>query len=190
MLFTQQFQIPENGRYRIGTIGGEPYETDRDGKQYQIGYMVPPRLGVVRVDGVERNDPNVLACRVSVEGYAGRPIDNARAPARVVVEMPCSVSIVGPPGTSIIVEAWQVLAVRERGAARSYFAEGAPLAGSEVPPWAQAFDFSGEGGTATFRDPGGAVVGVVSAPLVGFTVPDGAASVDITTGETISFRQN
>lgn len=187
MLFTQQFQLPDNGRIRVGTIGGEPY-LDRDGHQYQIGYMVPPRLGIVHIDAVERDDPRALQCVASVEGYASRPIDDCRVPGRIVVELPCSVSVVGPPGTSLIVIAWEVTGFSERGGGRSSYAAN-PILGAPVPLWAHSFDYSGEGGLLTFRDPFGSVVGAFSAPLVAFSVPDRAATFDLTAGETLVFRQ-
>ena len=192
MLYTQQFIIPENGILRIGTIGGEPYVV-KDGNQYQVGYMVPPHLGLLHVEAVNVADERVLDCRVTVEGYSNRQIRNARVPGRVVVELPCSVTVTGPAGVDIIIEAWQVYGFSDRGAADSLVRDGADITGSPVPRWAQSFDFSPAAGPSTlsFRDRLGGLLGTLASPISNFSVPDGAATVDLSgaDGSFIVFRQ-
>lgn len=190
MLFTQQIRIPDAGTVRIGTIGGEP-QVERDGRTYQVGYMLPPRLGLLHVEPVGDSEL-VLDVRATVEAYSNRPITDVRVPGRIAVELPCSVILTGPAGVELIVEAWEVYGFSDRGGARSYVRAGADLNGAAVPRWAMSFDFSpGAASTATFRDRSGAVVGVLSSPVSNFSVPDGAATVDLAgaDGTFIVFRQ-
>jgi hypothetical protein len=65
--------------------------------------------------------------------------------------------------------------------------------GIPVPNWATVIDFAGS--TAIFRDAGGGVVGAVTtpAPVVNFSIPNNAVTVDITgavpENTTLIFRQ-
>ncbi len=202
MLYTQALKIPDSGTIRIGEIGGEPYEkvmvpTQPDGKpalmNMQVGYMLCPRVGFVKIDTVDDDDNNIFLCRASVRAYDNRPIDNFKVPGQVYTELPCSVVITGPPGTRLIVEAWHVISVgNERGAARSHVGDNA---GIPVPTWARTVDFSGSDstGSATFRNAAAVIVGVITGQhIVNFTIPDGAVTVDISSTSslaTIVFRQ-
>ena len=190
MLYTQQFTMPVSGHLRIGTIGGEPYEypTNERGvsHQMQVGYMLPPRMGLLRVLPAG-NGPEIFACTASVSGYSNRPISDVKVPADVYVELPASVVVKGPPGTEIIVEAWVLeCAGPSRGCSRS----GLVGLGIPVPNWAASVDIA-LSGVATFRNVAAAIVGVVTGTVVGFSIPDRAISVDLAgpANTSIIFRQ-
>jgi hypothetical protein len=195
MLYTQQFLIPASGTHRIGTIGGEPYEwleeKNRDGsiipglQQKQVGYMIPPKVGLLKVLSVEDNS-NIKLCKVSVTGYSGRPIPSSACPADIYVEFPCSVIVTGPPKTAIIIEAWHIDSVgNSRGASLSALA-GLAI---PVPLWAKSFDLSTPG-VATFKDATATIVGVVTGTVTNFSLPTNAVSVDIVGANVpIIFRQ-
>lgn len=185
--------MPENGTHRLGTIGGSP-----DGlfklpevealQRMQIGYQVKPRLGLIKILGLSPDDVRIFECEVDVGGYNSRTINSCKAPGSIFVELPCSVVVRGPVGVTVMVEAWEVDAVgTERGAVQTILAESTA---TQVPIWAGSFDL-GSSGIATFRDASSAVVGVVSGPLVGFTVPSRAASVDVAGDDNtpLIFRQ-
>ena len=195
MLYTQQFLIPESGTHRIGTIGGEPYEwleeKNGDGspipglQQKQVGYMIPPKVGLLKVLSVA-NTNDIKLCTVEVSGYSGRPIPTSSCPADIYVEFPCSVVVKGPPGTDIIVEAWHVDSVgNTRGAMHSELA----AVGIAVPLWAKSFDLSTPG-VATFKDATAAIVGVITGTVTNFSLPSNAVTVDVVGANVpIIFRQ-
>lgn len=188
MLFTQQFAIPESGSLRVGTIGGSPYADTPEGEM-QVGYMTPPRKGLVRVTTLA-GEEEITNCIFDVSGYNDNPINGAKAPGRVIVELPCSVVVSGPPDTIVLVEAWECDAFPDRGAALSLVS---PIAdpGAPIPLWASSFDLS-EPGIATFRNTAGAIVGVVTGSVVNFSVPSGASTVSLastTANTSLVFRQ-
>ena len=79
----------------------------------------------------------------------------------------------------------------ERGASKSFLQ---PQALTPVPVWATTFDFSGimNTGMIEFFNSTGASVGIISAEVVSnFSVPDGAATFTLTTGDGgfVVFRQ-
>lgn len=191
MLYTQQLKIPESGTIRIGTLGGEPYALvpDQPGgelKQKQIGYMLKPRVGLLKIDPVDAND-DIFLCTASIGGYSNRPINDIKVPGQAFVEFPCSIIINGPAGTNIIVEAWAVDSVgSDRGASKSYLLG----AGHRVPTWARSFDLPSSG-VATFNNNIPAVVGVINGPVVNFSIPNQAVTVDVAgdPNTPIIFRQ-
>lgn len=186
MLFSQQFQLPDSGSHRIGTIGGEPY-IELKGKQYQVGYMTPPRIGLMQIAPVAKNDPRIFDCKAEISGYGDRSLLDLDVPASVYVELPCSVVVTGPPGVSIILIAWEIHNVgADRGAAHSVLAG----AGQAVPTWAKSVDIAAPG-VATFKNTAGTIVGVVSGNVTNHSLPTGAAVVDFAGpgNAYLSFRQ-
>lgn len=187
MLFTRQFAIGENGETRLGTIGGSPFVQDSDGKDTnkQVGFTTKCRYGIIRVDSAFPNQPAIFDCRIEVQGYYNKIISNAKAPGRIIVELPASVTVFGPPGTTILVEAWEFLATADRGACQSVLS----ASGISVPDWASSFDLSAPS-VATFRDNANNIVGIVTGTVVNFSIPSLAATVDVTGDNTcIVFRQ-
>lgn len=190
-LFTQQFLIPDNGILRLGTIGGSaftsrsPQGTITDGLEFQLGHMVPARQGILRIDSLISDDPRIFDCSLEIEGYYNKPITSCKIPGRVIIELPCSAIVRGPAGVNIIAQAWELDSFPDRGACQSALSGN----GINVPLWASSFDLS-SGATATFRNPAGAIVGVVAGGIVNFSLPTGAATVDVI-GENllIVFRQ-
>ncbi len=159
-----------------------------------LGYLQPPRDGVLWIDTID-DDPAIAECVANVSGYDTRPIDGIRVPTRVVIELPCSIALEGPPGTNLIVIAWEVKSTgSERGAGRTYRREGADATGLTVPLWARSYDWIPEDPAAvgTFRDGAGTAVGVLPGAhaLQGYSIPDRAVSIDLTAGnQFIVFRQ-
>lgn len=191
-LYTQQFVIPDNGLLRIGTIGGSAFSKVgpggdvKEGQEWQLGHMVPLRQGVLRIEGIE-DDSQIHECSATILGYNNKPISNVKVPGRVIVELPCSVSVTGPAGLSVLVEAWELYAFPDRGACQSVIGE----VGIDVPIWASSFDLATPG-VATFRNSAGAIVGVVTGTVVNFSIPSNAATVDVAGGlanNVIVFRQ-
>ena len=190
MLFTQSFELPSSGKLRVGTIGGQPFE-DREGQQMQVGYILPPRLGLVHID-VEGTDERIYRATAEIQGYGGHLISDVKCPARVAVELPCSVKLDGPPGLNVIVMAWEVYGFSDRGASKSFTKIGAPLAGN-IPTWASCFDFSGVGATAQveFQTNVGLTVGFVTSTQTNFSIPNQAAKFLLSgdDGSFLVFRQ-
>jgi len=155
-------------------------------KQWQVGYQRKPRLGQIVVSGIGE-DPRILDCEVSVTGYAGRPISGGKVPGTVTVELPASITVTGPEGVEVIVEAWEVRSIgNDRGMSKSYI----PANDIPVPLWAKSFDI-GTNATAEFHNAAGAVVGFVTGPVVNFSIPNESSFV-VTNGpnlDVIVFRQ-
>lgn len=184
MLYTQQFTIPVSGELRIGTIGGQPYEKDSDGREMQIGYMKPVRHGILQVASLA-GDIRIFEAVANVSGYNGREINGSKCPCRVIVELPASITIIGEAGLVILVEAWILDSYQDRGASQSFL----PAAGIQIPPWAGSFDLAGPG-VATFRDATGVSVGVITGNVSNFSIPSRAVTVDLAGASTpIIFRQ-
>lgn len=188
MLYTQQISIPSSGVLRIGTIGGEPYEwipdENKNLQQTQVGYMLPVRVGVLKVKGFT---DAIFDCVANVSGYSDRPISNVRLPGSIIVELPCGVTITGPAGTQVIVEAWKVDSIgNERGASRSAVVG----VGIPIPIWAESFDIF-QSGVATFVDSSAATVAVITGPAIGASIPSGAVAVNLVgdANTPIIFRQ-
>lgn len=184
----------QNGTIRIATVGGSPDQLVGDpaeGYREQLGLNLPPRYGLVQIRPIN-DSTDILSCVATLHGYNNRPVENVRVPGHVQMELPCSVTITGPVGTVLIVEAWPAYSGgNERGAAKSFLQ---PQALTPVPIWATTFDFSGIMGTGVieFFNSLGASVGIVTAQIISnFSVPDGAATFTLTTGVGgfVVFRQ-
>lgn len=185
--YSQKDVIPESGILPLGSIGGDAYvATD------MLGYHIPPRVGLLWVYQLSPETPQALELELS--GYDNRPIV-ARAPGRVLCELPCDVIVRGAPGTAVQIMTWELEASgADRGAAQSLRRAGADTSAT-VPLWASSYDFEGEtdAAVATFRDAAGAVVGIASGRFLhtNFSLPDGAASVTLSVADSlIVFRQN
>lgn len=185
MLYTQEVTIGDSGILRIGTIGGSPDMATPKGNRAQVGYQIPPRVGLVRWDEIDDEDAvAVLEVIADVTGYGGRPITGMRGPGKCFVELPCSITLKGNPGTRLIIEAWEIEGINgERGGSQSFYAPQTIT----VPLWATSFDLAG--GVATFRDAASAVVGIVDSTTTtttGFSVPDRTRTVELT-GDDVTF---
>lgn len=184
MRYCESYPIPQNGILELKSIGGSPHVS---GTNQQIGINNPPRAGIISITS-QQDDENIHNCEVVINAYFGKPISRSRCPARVVTELPCNVSVSGPVGTQVIVEAWELFAFADKGASLSFLT---PEAGIRIPQWATSFDLATPG-IATFRDSSGAVVGVVTGSVVGFSIPTRAFTVDVASAlanNPIVFRQ-
>ena len=186
MLYTQELIIPANGTIRIGTIGGSPDTPNEQGVRMQVGYQTPVRYGSLRWFGANASDARLLDVVGQVEGYGGHLITGIGYPGSVITELPCSLSLVGAPGLSLIVEAWTMLATTTRGARFQVFG----LANTPLPSWVGNVDISG-GITADFFDAGAVMIASVTGPVTNFSTPSRAASVTLTgsANATAIFRQ-
>lgn len=200
MLYSQAFQLPSSGVYRLGTIGGSAVTKEGpNGLEFQVGYERPPRLGILNIVGTD-DSPDVSNCIANVSGYYNNEINGCAVPSRIRVELPCSVEIIGPAGTPLLVEAWEVFAHATRGARQSFTVEGAGNITEQVPPWADSYDvfrFITTADTLTFFDSAGNILGILSGnthmtPFIGCSLPSGARTFNLTSsaaGRHIVFRQ-
>lgn len=187
MLYSVLTTIPETGVSRLGTVGGSPFG-EIDGNELQLGHILPPRKGLIRIDS-RGNSEDIFNCSAIIEGYYDKEIANVKVPGRIIVELPCSVTITGPEGLEVLVEAWDLEAFPDRGACSSIM--GPTEDPVPIPTWASSFDLS-QPGTATFTDTTGAIVGVVIGGVVNFSIPARAANVAIaseTANISLVFRQ-
>lgn len=193
MLYSQAFAIPSSGIQRIGTIGGSAVtKHPTKNLEFQVGYEIAPRLGILNIVGTSDDDPNIRNCIANVSGYYNNAITGCAVPSRIRVELPCSVDIVGPAGTGILVEAWEVFAQPTRGGRSSRVVSGGvPLIGA-VPSWADSFDAAiGVAGTLSFLDSSAVLLGIVTGNVAGFSIPSATQTFNLTApnGSFIVFRQ-
>lgn len=185
MLYTQKLTI-KNGRTSSGMFGGSPQ--DEDNPLFQVGFQRRPRTGVVRVDSTT-DDQRIFDVTFNVLGYQNKPVSTCRAPGRAIIELPCTVEIFGPDEVEVLIEAWELIAFPDRGAARSFLSpveESTP-----VPTWASSVDIA-EPAIVTFRNNAAVIVGEVAGPVVNFSLPSGAATFTVassTANRLIVFRQ-
>lgn len=192
MLYSQAFIMPNNGTFRVGTIGGDVYTDDPEKGRQVLGYNAAPRYGLILVKSID-NNTNIYDCRVQINGYSDNLISNIKCPCNTLIELPCSVVVTGPAGASLLIEAWPLVGMGTRGANQSF---SGVQAGIPIPIWADTVDFTGT--TAIFRNNLGAIVGSIDLgannnSMTGFSIPTGAATVDIAgstaANTTIIFRQ-
>lgn len=181
-LYSQLLTISATGILKISGIGGSGY--DPDGIR-QVGQDSPPRFGVLNITGTDT--AALRDSRVKVTGYYERDVAECACPVEIITELPASVTIEGPPGLQLVVEAWPLTTSGDErgGRSSSSVAVGASLSGP-VPYWARSFDFAGNS-TVTFRDAAAAVVGVITSAVSGFSVPDRAATFDLVSTTNPSF---
>lgn len=190
MIYTQQFTISANNVHRLGTIGGSALVKTPDGEM-QVGFIQPCRYGLIRIRPIGDN-LDIFDCIANISGYSDNSIRSVKIPGDIIVELPCSVEVVGASGSAMIVEAWDMSAFNSRGACDSYVGNQTAIA---IPPWATVVDFTGN--ICIFRNQSGGIVGTIdylaNATVVGFSIPKGASSVDITgvnaANTTLIFRQ-
>lgn len=171
----------------MGTVGGGAhghYETvGGETSKGQIGDEIPPRIGTISITGVDWDA--VRTCTARVEGYFARQYGPSVCPVEIITELPASVVITGPPGTQLLVEAVVLSSYDERGAHQTVMKAGGSNTVAAVPIWARTFDYSGSA-SATFRDESAAIVGRIDNTTRSHTIPDGAASVELS-GSDYSF---
>lgn len=190
MIYSQSFPLPASGSHRVGTIGGSAL-VKTDAGEMQLGYMQPCRYGLIRIRPIG-DSVDIFDCVANIFGYYDNSIKVIRVPGDIIVELPCSVEVVGPPGTNLLIEAWVSEAIVNRGACSSFISN---QNGIIIPHWATSIDFTGN--LCIFRDNSGAIVGaidyVINTSVVGFSIPKGAATVDISginaARTTLIFRQ-
>lgn len=187
MLYSQKLKIGPNGVLSVNNIGGDAY-ADRE-QLMQVGRAAPTRFGFLNVSGPD----SLRNAQIKVDGYFARLAGPGSLPGEVITDLPCSLQITGAvPDTEVEIVCYAMDSVNGRGLKLSITHDGTGTTSGAVPSWARSFDFSGgTASTATFRDDTTAVVGVVALPVVDFSIPDRAATVDLagSAGTFISFRQ-
>ena len=188
--YTKVTVIPETGKARFGIVGGSGI-IEHEGLAAQVGFEQPVRKGVLWVNSLEEKTALIRQCRVKLFGYNNRPIEESACPTRIIVELPVSVEIEGPPGLQVVLGAWTVETVgNERGAHRSHWGQGT----QPIPNWGRVVDWNpSTGATLVFRDHTNATVGQLSSTagaVVSFTIPEGAVSAEQTGSDSLLvFRQ-
>lgn len=164
-----------NTRTVIGGVGENKAGNQR-------GYDVPPRPGFLCFSSVS-NDPRITTCRVDVYGISLNPVEGVDLPGKVVIELPATVVIFGPPGLEILISAWKVGPAGERGAARTFTGVGP----HPVPQWARTIDITS---SVTFLDILGATIATLGQPGVGYTIPGRAVTMTMANAADVtSVRQ-
>lgn len=191
MHYSANVIIPVTGSIRGTGLGGDAFCGPRT-----KGYNAPFEIGVIAFKTPIRGD-DLSKCRAVIQGYEGGLIADVALPNHVFTEFPVTWEIVGPPGTTVLVEAHTTTTTgADRGAKSSYYKPAAVgVVTIPIPPWATSVDmFGAASATSTFGEDSslGVVCGeIVGVNVVGLSIPDRATHLRITSGAnyTVVWRQ-